>query len=306
MEYSSNQGIEGGRMKKKRIVIVIIILIISAIILGYLAQQKSDINSSNGKIGVVVSLGPEVEWVNAVGGDKVNVTLMVPQGSDPHTYEPLPAQLASVADAKVYVEMGSSVEFENNYMDKIRETNPNMVVVNASQGINLIPNSAENESETMDSHVWVDPKNAKIMVNNIYQGLVEADPADKDYFQENRDHYLQQLDELDKNTTQILKEKRDPYILVFHPAFGYFAKEYNLTQIGAMINDEEPSPQRIAMMVDTAKQNNITVIYSEPQYDPKFMQSIASQIGGQVIIVNDLDENYLQNMKNIAIAFSKA
>ena len=73
-----------------------------------------------------------------------------------------------------------------------------------------------------------------------------------------------------------------------------------------MINDEEPSPQRIAMMVNVAKQNNITVVYSEPQYDPKFMQSIASQVGAQVLTVNDLDEHYLQNMKNIAIAFSKA
>lgn len=294
-------------MKKKRIVIVIIILIISTIILGYLAEQKSiPSDADNGKIGVVVSLGPEVEWVNAVGGNKVHVTLMVPAGSDPHTYEPLPRQLTQISNAKMYVMMGSSVEFENNYMDKIKEINPNMLVVNASQGIQLIPNTAENESETMDPHVWVDPKNAKIMVNNIYDGLVQVDPADKDYFQKNRDQYLKQLDELDKNTTQILKGKKGSYILVFHPAFGYYAKEYNLTQIGAMINDEEPSPQRIAMMVDTARENNITTVYSEPQYDPKFMQSIALQIGGQVVTINDLDENYLQNMENMAITFSRA
>ena len=73
-----------------------------------------------------------------------------------------------------------------------------------------------------------------------------------------------------------------------------------------MINDEEPSPQRITMMINTAKNYNITTVYSEPQYDPKFMQSIATQIGGNVVTVNDLDENYLENMQNIALAFSKA
>ena len=282
------------------------ILIIVSGVLGYLALRNSSPNSSNGKIGVVVSIGPEMEWANAVGGDKVDVTLMVPANADPHTYEPLPNQLTQVSNAKIYVEIGSPLEFETNYMDKIRATNPNMLIVNASQGIQLIPNSAENETDTMDPHDWVDPKNAKIMVNNIYNGLVQVDPTDKDYFQKNRDQYLHQLDELDKNTTELLKGKQGTDILVYHPAFGYYAKDYNLSQIGAMINDEEPSPQRIAMMVNVAKQNNITVVYSEPQYDPKFMQSIASQVGAQVLTVNDLDEHYLQNMKNIAIAFSKA
>ena len=253
-----------------------------------------------------MSIGPEVEFVNAVGGDKVSVTLMVPSGSDPHTYEPLPSQLTHASNAKMYAEIGTPVEFETNYMDKIKSINPTMLVVNCSQGIKLMPNTAENESDEIDPHVWTDPKNAKIMVENIYQGLIQVDPADKDYFQKNRDHYLQKLDKLDKNTTELLKGKQGSIILVFHPAFGYYCKEYNLTQVAAMINDEEPSPQRIAMLVNTAKQNNIKVVFTEPQYDPKYMQSVASQIGGKVVFVNDLDENYLQNMENIAKAFSES
>ncbi len=266
------------------------------------SQGKSD----DGKINVVVTIGPEVEFVNAVGGDKVNVTLMVPPGSDPHTYEPLPSQLSQVSNAKMYAEVGTPVEFETNYMDKIKSANPNMLVVNCSQGIKLIPNTAENESDEMDPHVWVDPKNAKIMVENIYQGLVQVDPADKAYFQKNRDHYLQQLDELDKNTTKIFKGKQNTTILIFHPAFGYYCKDYNLTEVAVMVNDEEPSPQRIAEVVDIAKKDNITVMFSQPQYDPEYMQSIASQVGGQILSVNDLGENYLQNMENIAKAFAQA
>lgn len=293
-------------MDKRRLLIVIVILIFVAGILNYVAIKNSSNSNLNRKIGVGVSIGPEVEWVNAVGGDKVHVTLMVPEGADPHTYEPLPNQLTQVSNAKMYVEIGSPLEFETNYMDKIKSANPNMLIVNASEGIQLIPNAAENESTTMDPHDWVDPKNAMIMVNNIYNGLVQVDPADKDYFQKNRDSYLAQLKQLDENTIKILKDKNGTDILVYHPAFGYYAKDYNLTQVGAMLNDEEPSPQRIATMVNIAKQNNITVLYNEPQYDPKFMQSIASQVGGQVLTVNDLDEHYIQNMINVANAFAKA
>ncbi len=293
-------------INKKRVIIVLIILIIAVGILYLLASKKIDTGSNEGKIGVVVSIGPQVEFVKAVGGNKVDVTCMVPQGADPHTYEPLPSQLRQVSVADMYAEIGTPLEFETNYMDKIKASNSKMLVVNTSSGITLIPNSAENESDTMDPHDWVDPKNAKIMVNNIYQGLVQVDPADEEYFKENRDKYLEQLDELDKNTTNLLKGKRGTDILIYHPAFGYYLKDYNLTQVGAMLNDEEPSPQRIAIMDNIAKENNIKVVYSEPQYDPKFMESIASQIGGQVLMINDLDENYIQNMQNVAIELSKA
>jgi zinc transport system substrate-binding protein len=291
-------------MNIKRVLIVLIILIIIFSALYYLNSQKNNQKLNNGKIGVAVSIGPEVEFVKSVGGDKVDVTLMMPASADPHTYEPLPNQLSQVSNAEMYAEIGTSIEFETNYMDNIKAANPKMLVVNTSKGVNLISNSAEGEANTYDPHVWVDPKNAEIMVNNIYDGLVEVDPADKDYFTKNRDQYIMQLRELDKNTTKILKSKNGSYILLYHPSFGYYAKDYNMTQVSAMINDEEPSPQRIAMMIDLAKKYNITTFYSEPQYSIRVMESIASQTGAHVVTVNDLDENYLQNMANIARIFA--
>ena len=294
-------------MERRRIIIILLLftgIFIAGLFIYFAASSQEEVD--NGKIDVAVSIGPEVEFVKAVGGDKVNVILMVPSGSDPHTYEPLPGQLTRVSNAKMYAEVGTPVEFETNYMAKIKSINPTMLVVNCSKGVNLIDNTAENESDEVDPHIWTDPKNAEIMVENIYQGLAQVDPADKAYFEKNRNQYLQKLEGLNKNTTKILKEKKSPIILVFHPAFGYYAKAYNLTQVAAMINDEEPSPQRIAMMVDTARENNISVVFTEPQYDQKYMQSVASQIGGRVVFVNDLDENYLQNMENIAKAFSES
>jgi zinc transport system substrate-binding protein len=291
-------------INKKKLAVALVIIIISGIILAYLAEEKTT-SASNEKIGVIVSIGPQVEFVKAVGGDKVDVTLMVPATADVHTYEPLPDQLRKVKQASMYVPVGTPIEFETNYLERIIAINPDMLVVNASQGISLIPNSEEDSEEIMDAHVWTDPENAKIMVNNIYEGLVKVDPTNMEYYKRNRDEYLYKLDELDRNTTQLLKDNKKP-ILIFHPAFSYYAQAYNLTMIPAMFNDEEPSPQTIAMMVDVAQKNNIKIVYLEPQYDAKFMQTIANQIGGEILMVSDLDEHYLENMKNVAIAFSRS
>lgn len=292
-------------METKRIFIVSLVLI-GILVAGSLiyfaanSQKKPDSN----KIGVVVSVAPEVEFVKAVGGDKVNVILMVPPGADPHTYEPLPQQLKDVSNAKMYAEVGTPLEFELNYMDRIKSANPDMLIVNTSNGIDLIPNTAEHE-EGSDPHVWVSPKNAKIMVENIYQGLVQIDPANQDYYKKNRDNYLQQLDELDGNITQSLKGKENSNILVYHPAWAYFCKDYDLRQIPIESGGKEPTPQKIANIVDLAREYNIKVIFVEPQYSPSSAEVIASEINGQVVVIDDLGENYIENMKKVEESFSK-
>lgn len=292
-------------IRKDRLAIVIIIIVAVVLALGYLAGERTISKNATEKIGVAVSIAPEVEFVEKIGGDRVEVTLMVPPTADVHTYEPLATQLSEVSQARMYVQVGSEVEFEENYMDKLESSNPEMLVVNASKGLELLPSTEEGESETADPHVWTSPRNAKVMVENIYQGLVEVDPEGKEYYQKNRDQYLAELDELDRNATQLLENKTRP-IIILHPAFAYYARDYNLTMMGVMESDEEPSPQRIAMMVDLAREHNITVVYGEPQYDPRFMDTIASQIGGRVLLVSDLSENYLENTRNVTIAFSKS
>jgi zinc transport system substrate-binding protein len=291
-------------LKKTRLIIVILILIFIVSMLTYFANQQSNTTNNSGKIGVAVSVGPEVEFVNAVGGDKVNVTLMVPSGADPHTYEPLPNQLRELSNDKMYVEVGTPLEFETNYMGKLESVNPNMLIVNASEGVDSIPNTAENESGS-DPHIWVSPKNAKIMVENIYQGLVQIDPTNKDYYTKNRDQYLQQLDELDENITESLKGKENSTIIVYHPAWGYFCRDYNLKEIAMETGGKEPTSQGIANLINVAKNDNIKVIFVEPQYDPKSADVIASEIGGQVLPVDPLAENYVENMKKVAETFSK-
>lgn len=290
-------------MNKKRLLIVIIFLIFTVAALYYLYSLKTDANGSKDKIEVIVSVGPQMEFVKAVGGDKVEVTLMVPPGADPHTYEPLPDQLNHVSNAQMYVEVGTPIEFELNYMDKLKTMNPNMLVVNSSSGVDLIPNTAENENNS-DPHVWVSPKNAKIMVENIYQGLVQIDPNNKEYYTTNRNNYTEQLDELDANITKSLEGKENSQIIVYHPAWAYFCKDYHLQQIPIESGGKEPTSQEIADVIEFARKNDVKVIFIEPQYSPKSAEVIASEINGKVLIIDDLAQNYIENLKNVTETFS--
>lgn len=294
-------------MEKKVLYIFLASLILLLCIGLYLFNNNyQDSNNksqtSNDKIGVVVTVGPQEEFAKRVGGDRVNVMVMVPQGADPHTYEPLPNQMKQVQDAKIYFIVGSGIEFELAWMDKLTAMNPQMEVVNTSQGIELLPNTEEHEGN--DPHVWVSPKNAKIMVENIYTKLVEIDPENKDYYQKNRDEYLNKLDELDKNTTKILSNQKNRNIMVYHPSWAYFCRDYDLKQIPIESQGKEPTPQGIASLIDQARRDNIRVIFVSPQFSSSNAQVIAREIGGRVVVVNPLSNNYIENMKTVAESFA--
>ncbi len=292
-------------MERKKLLIVlgILLLILIAFTTYFYISSGNSSNTADGKIGVIVTVGPQEEFVKRVGGDKVNVTVMVPPGADPHTYEPLPNQMKQVQDAKIYFQVGSGIEFELTWMDKLTGMNSQMKVVNTSAGIQLIPNTAEQESGS-DPHVWVSPRNAKIMVENIYQALVQEDPQNKDYYTKNRDEYLKELDDLDKNITQTMSGKNNTKIMVYHPAWAYFCKDYNLQQVAIEQAGKEPTPQNIAFLVDTARNESIKVIFVSPEFSTSNAQVIANEIGGKVVVVDPLSQNYLENMKKVAEAFA--
>jgi zinc transport system substrate-binding protein len=294
-------------IERKKILIVIILILLLALSLAvYFHTATSDSTPPiSDKIGVVVTVGPQEEFVKRVGGDRVNVTVMVPPGSDPHTYEPLAEQMKQVQNAQIYFQVGSGVEFEVTWLDKLRSMNQQMRVVNSSKGIQLIPNTAESE-EGSDPHVWVSPKNAKIMVENIYQALVETDPANRDYYTKNKDEYLSELEELDKNITKTMADKNSTTIMVYHPSWAYFCKDYNLHQLAIEKEGKEPTSQDIIQIVDTARKKGIKVIFTSPEFSAANAETIAREIGAQVVPADPLSPNYLENMRKVAEAFANS
>ena len=281
---------------EKRILLFWTVLVAVCLIGAYLLILIPQTEKNEEKIGVVVSIPPQAEFVERTGGNKVQVTVMVPPGASPHTYEPIPSQLKEVSKAKIYAKVGSGVEFELAWMDKIISVNKEMLVVDCSKGIELIEN---------DPHIWLSPKNARIMVENIYQGLIQIDPANQEWYARNKEKYLQELDKLDNEIAQDLSEKKNRKIMVHHPAWAYFARDYGLEQIPIEKEGKEPTPQGIASLIKQARENNITVIFASPQFSTKTAEVIAKEINGKVVLISPLEKNYLENMRKVAEAFAK-
>lgn len=254
------------------------------------------------KIGVVVSIMPQADFVENVGGDKVDITVMVPQKADPHTYEPKPGQMRALSKAGVYFKLGSGIEFELIWMDKLAAANQEMLVVDCSRGIRLIEMTTEEthggaSHGAMDPHIWMSLLNARIMVKNICDGLIRVDQANRLYYEKNRDLYLQKLTQLDSDIRDGLFGVKNRKFLVYHPAFGYFAKEYDLTMLAIEEEGKEPTAVSIARLIQQAKENNIKVVFASPQFNPQSAKVIAGAIGGKVVLIDNLARYYISNMR---------
>jgi len=248
---------------------------------------------------------PQVEFVSAVGGGRVDVTAMVPPGANPHTYEVTPAQMAKLSAAEVYFKVGSPIEFELTWLDKLRAQNKGMTFVDCNKGIELMQ-SADPDEPGIDPHTWTSPQNVKLMVNNICAGLVELDPLKKDYYEGNRDTYLQKLGALDVDIKSSLAGTGNRTFIVYHPAWGYFAREYGLQQLGIEKEGKEPQAAYMARLIKEARDKNIRVIFVSPQFDTRSAEAIAHEIGGNVVSIDPEGPDYIDNMRKVASAFREA
>ena len=285
--------------------------------------QGIDRAINDDKIGVVVSIPPQAEFVEKVGGDKVTVTVMIPPGANPHTYEPAPVQLEEVSKAEIYAKVGSGIEFELAWMDKIIKINEKMLVVDCSRGVKLIAISYEsgepvayNEYDEndkdrsnfkgIDPHIWLSLSNAKIMAENIYEGLVQIDPENQKYYERNLGSYLEELDRLDEEIARIFLEKENKVIMVFHPTWTYFALDYGIKQMPIEEEGKEPTAEGIKNLIDKARKYDIKVIFASPEFSTKSAEAVAREIGGSVVLISSLKKNYVENIREAEKAFAGA
>ncbi len=295
----------------------IMILLMAA---GCVQQQGTGIPADNGTapLTVAVTILPQKQFVERIAGEHASIIVLVPPGADPHTHEPTPGQLDEISHASVYVKVGSGIEFERAWMEKLSGVNPHMTVVDSSTGILFITggdqdhdddiaagnhSATSNEDEGTDPHIWLSPKNAKIMVGNTYQGLVRADPDHAAEYRVNADAYIKELDTLDAEISQEITTKKIRTFMVYHPAWSYFARDYGLVQIPIETDGKDPSPAGIERLIRQAQEGNITVIFASPEYSTKSADVIAQEIGGSVALVSPLKEDYLGNIRNVSKAF---
>ncbi|MBN1289117.1 MAG: zinc ABC transporter substrate-binding protein [Actinobacteria bacterium] len=251
-----------------------------------------------GKMKVAASIVPLADFCRNVGGDLVEVEVMVPPGASPHSFEPTTEQMMFLSDSSVFVQNGLNLEsWATGIVDKV--DNKALVEVTASNDIpksKLLPAAGEPEHENetdrdhsesiYDPHVWLDPQLAIYEVEAIRDGFVIADPDNKPTYMKNTEEYMQKLEELDKSigdeTSTFTKKK----FVSFHPSFNYFAKRYGLEQVGVIeeLPGKEPGAGEITDLVDKMKQEGVQVIFTEPQFNPQAAEVIASESGAEVVL----------------------
>ncbi len=287
-----------------------IVLIAAAFTLAAALSCAAPRESSR-SMGMAVTIAPQAEFARALAGGLWDITVMVPPGASPHTYEPAPSQIEALSKAAFYAKVGSGVEFELAWMDKLEALNTEMSVVDCHQGIELIEMTAEDEHEghehaeahehgSLDPHIWMSPRNAVIMVKNMTEGFISADPGNETLYRRNSESYSGRLEQLDRDITDGLAEVQNRTFMVYHPAFGYFARDYGLTMLPIEEEGKEPTPAGLASVIEQARSNSIKVIFASPQFNPQSAEVIAGAIEGTVVFIDPLAENYIENLRAMA------
>lgn len=265
---------------------------------------------------VFVSILPQRHFLQRIGGDQLDVRVMVLPGASPATYEPSPRQMARLAEARAYFAIG--VPFENAWLERFKAVNPDLEIIRSDQGVpkrSMISHEHLDAHQTddhhqgsPDPHIWLSPELVTMQARNMYQGLVQIDPDNTSFYRANLKAFLQELDRLDANIRSIF----DPLpagsrsFMVFHPAWGYFAQAFDLHQIPIESEGKEPSPGQLARIIRHGREKNISVIFVQPQFSKKSARVIAQEMGAQVVAVDPLAEEWEKNLLTAARAFKKA
>jgi zinc transport system substrate-binding protein len=246
--------------------------------------------AQGGRMKAVATFYPMYDVLKSVGGDKVEASSLVPNGVEPHDYDPTPKQIVDLGDAGVVVELG--IGFDSLEGKLANGIGKGAVVVNASRGVSLAEGGQEDPTAAgVDPHVWVSPRRMIIITENVRKGLDEADPSGSTYYDANAAAYEAKLRELDSEFTAGLSNCSKPVILTSHNAFGYLASDYGFRQlyVSGLTPEAEPTPQQIANLVDTARDDNITVVFYEELVDPRVSQTIAEEVGARTMELSPLE-----------------
>ena len=291
-------------------------LVLLALILGSIGSADA------APLRIVVSVVPLKTFVERIGGDRVHVDVMVPPGHSPATYDPSPRQVAALAEADLYVRVG--VPFETAWMRRFQGANPTLSVLDLRDGITLrpmpthhheghgkladqtAPTEAGGTGDAMDSHIWTSPRLVRAMSRNIAERLTALDPTHAADYAANQRAFDAELAALDSWLTERLADLDDRRFLVFHPAWGYFAADYQLEQVPIEYEGKAPGARRLATLIDQARSAGIRVVFVQPQFDRRAPEQLARAIGGRVVAIDPLSADYIANLHRVADALVAA
>jgi zinc transport system substrate-binding protein len=261
-------------------------------------------NNNGEKPVVTVSILPLKSFVEEIAGNDFEINVLLPPGSSPADFTLVPSQLKDITRSKIWFRIGY-IGFEYSWREKIEQANLNMKVVNLSEELDLIsdetlPSGEKSKLAGINPHTWLSPTLVKQMAARITEELVLLNPEKKEEYQENLSRFVNRIDELDAEIRTELKDFEGRQFILFHPSLSYFAREYGLVQYSLEPGGKEPTPQRMAALVDFAKAHDIRVIYIQSDLDREQARVFAEEINGKVVQMWPLNPAWFENLLEIS------
>ncbi|MCK9271307.1 MAG: membrane protein insertion efficiency factor YidD, partial [Bacteroidales bacterium] len=262
---------------------------------------------------VLVSILPQKYFVDQIAGNLLQTQVLIPPGTSPHVYDPAPRQMAGIAKADIYFYNGA-LSFEKNLLGEITANFPALKTIALSKGITLLDGSEHHHHgdghihghEGTDPHIWLSPKNVKLMAKTIYETLAAFYPEDSARFRGNFERFLSETEKTDRAIAEELQAMPDRSFMIFHPSLTYFANYYNLHQIPIEMQGKEPSPAQMLQSIKQAKAAGLHTIFIQVEFDRTNAELIAREIDGSIVQIDPLAYNWPENMLTIARALSES
>ncbi len=294
-------------MKKTTYILVIVVLLLSA---GCRPGSKAGQHSSGERV-LTVTIEPQRFFLEKIVGDRFTVNTLIPPGANHETYEPAPSVMTDLGKSSIYFKVGA-LGFENAWSERLGKNNPDVVVVNCSEGIEAIEDAhsdhahhsheghTHSHSEGIDPHVWTSPSAVRIFTANMYKAVVEADPENEAFYKANFDSLTRRIDRTDSLIRDLLQDIPSRGFVIYHPALGYFARDYGLHQYSIEFEGKNPSPRQLKELVDIAHAENIHIVFIEKGYDTKNAEVMAKEIGARTYTIDPLAYDWDGELLRIA------
>ncbi|HEX2253870.1 MAG TPA: zinc ABC transporter substrate-binding protein [Thermoanaerobaculia bacterium] len=259
---------------------------------------------------MAASVPPLAYLVDRLGGERVATTVLVPPGTEPHAYEPSPRQIAALADAHLFVEIGHpAFPFEARFLDHLAATNPGLQVVEVAAAVELLEagDDEHDHGEAMtDPHVWLAPGTMARAAREVAAALVQLDPEHARDVRARLDAFLADIAALDRRLAAVAAGAKRRSFLVHHAAWTYLAAEYGLDQVAVEAGGREPGPRQLARIAETARREGIRVVFVQQGFSPQSAQVLADELGGRVVALDPMAYDWLATMHRVADGLEEA
>jgi len=283
-----------------------------SVFLAFLGISSVGYTSSNESVQetpslvVAVSIMPQKFFVEQIGGKRVQVVTLVPQGVDPHTYEPRPKDINDLQKAKIYFSIGY-LEIEKVWLERFKKRFPQMLVISTTEGIALRRGDVHEHGDRnghhdagVDPHVWLSPPLVMLQSRTIYRALVEADPDGRTFYSENFKTWMEKLVALDIELTSMFAPFRGKSFLVYHPAWNYFAEAYGFRQLVVEKEGKPPGPRDLKELKAEVEKNNIQVLFVSSDVPSVTAENTSKELGITTDTLNPLAYDWDKNIRAVA------